>query len=151
MSFSDLSVRLIPWYKCFSFGQFTSMTCIAFTTRAVLRIFLSQLAGIFLTYSQNINVWEFLVISGVLIYLIKIMRYVLHRRKWDVTPEFLFPTSFETKKLKFLCTRKFKRKWMLYELKWVGCTQMHRKSMEVFCAPYRCSVWAPWVSIICLK
>ena len=32
------------------------MTCIAFTTRAVLRIFLSQLDGIFLTYSQNINV-----------------------------------------------------------------------------------------------
>jgi len=54
------------------------MTYIAFTTRAVLRIFLNQLAGIFLTYSQNINVWEFLVISGVLIYLIKIMRYVLH-------------------------------------------------------------------------
>jgi len=54
------------------------MTCIAFTTRAVLRIFLSQLAGIFLTYSQSINVWEFLVINGVLIYLIKIMRYVLH-------------------------------------------------------------------------
>jgi len=60
------------------------MTCIAFTTRAVLRIFLSQLAGIFLTYSQNINVWEFLVINGVLTYLIRIMRYVLRRRKWDV-------------------------------------------------------------------